>query len=69
MRQIVLDAQVDDYQPLIEHLFENISVYGKGYEAEITIELDEAQWRSRAVPDKEINIAALLGKILTILKR
>lgn len=69
MRQIVLDAQVDDYQPLIEHLFENISTYGKGYEAEITIELDEAQWRSRAVPDKEINIAALLSKILTILKR
>jgi replication factor C small subunit len=69
MRQIVLDAQVDDYQPLIEHLFENINVYGKGYEAEITIELDEAQWRSRAVPDKEINIAALLSKILTILKK
>ena len=69
MRQIVLDAQVDDYQPLIEHLFENISVYGKEYEAEITIELDEAQWRSRAVPDKEINIAALLSKILTILKK
>jgi len=69
MRQIVLDAQVDDYQPLIEHLFENISVYGKGYEAEITVELDEAQWRSRAVPDKEINIAALLSKILTILKK
>lgn len=69
MRQVVLDAQVDDYQPLIEHLFENISVYGKGYEAEITVELDEAQWRSRAVPDKEINIAALLSKILTILKK
>ena len=69
MRQIVLNAQVDDYQPLIEHLFENISLYGSGYEAEITIELDEAQWRSRAVPDKEINIAALLSKILTILKR
>lgn len=69
MRQIVLDAQVDDFQPLIEHLFENISVYGKGHEAEITVELDEAQWRSRAVPDKEINIAALLSKILTILKK
>ncbi len=69
MRQIVLNAQVDDYQPLIEHLFENINVYGKGYEAEITIELDEAQWRSRTVPDKEINIASLLSKILTILKK
>lgn len=69
MRQIVVDAQVDDYQPLIEFLFENISVYGKGHEAEISIELDEAQWRSRAVPDKEINIAALLSKLLNILKK
>jgi len=69
LRQTILDAQVDDFQPLIEHLFENISVYGSGYEAEITVELDEAQWRSRSVPDKEINIAALLSKILTILKK
>lgn len=68
LRQIVLEAQVDDYQPLIKHLFDNISVYGNSHEAEITVELDEAQWRSRSVPDKEINIAALLSKILTILK-
>lgn len=67
LRQIVLNAQVDDFQPLIEHLFENINVYGKGNEAQITIELDEAQWRSRTVPDKEINIAALLSKLLIIL--
>ena len=69
MRQIIVDAQVDDYQPLIEYLFENIHLYGAGFEAEITIELDEAQWRSRMVPDKEINIAALLSKLLQIKKK
>jgi replication factor C small subunit len=69
MRQIIADAQVDDYQPLIEHLFENVSKYGSGFEAEIIIELDETQYRSRMVPDKEISIAALLSKLLQILSK
>jgi replication factor C small subunit len=69
MRQIIADAQVDDYQPLIEHLFENIDKYGSGFEAEIIIELDETQYRSRMVPDKEISIAALLSKLLQILSK
>jgi replication factor C small subunit len=69
MRQIIADAQVDDYQPLIEHLFENVEKYGKGFEAEIIIELDETQYRSRMVPDKEISIAALLSKLLQILSK
>jgi len=69
MRQIIADAQVDDYQPLIEHLFENIEKYGSGFEAEIIIELDETQYRSRMVPDKEISTAALLSKLLQILSK
>jgi replication factor C small subunit len=69
MRQIVMDAQVDDYQPLIEYLYEHLDEYACGYEAEIIIELDEAQWRGKAVPDKEIATAALLIKLLNILTR
>jgi replication factor C small subunit len=69
MRQIIADAQVDDFQPLIEHLFENVEKYGSGFEAEIIIELDETQYRSRMVPDKEISIAALLSKLLQILSK
>lgn len=68
LRQVVVDAQVDDYQPLIEILFDKVSDYGGGKEAEIIIELDETQYRSRMVPDKEISIAALLSKLLQILK-
>lgn len=69
MRQIIADAQVDDYQSLIEHLFKNVEKYGSGFEAEIIIELDETQYRSRMVPDKEIAIAALLNKLLQILSK
>jgi DNA polymerase III delta prime subunit len=68
IRQIVANDQVDDYQPVIEYLYEHIEKYGKGHEAEITIELDEAQWRSKMVPDKEINMMSLISKILKIIK-
>lgn len=68
-RQLIINQQLDDYQPLVAYLFEHLEEYGKGKEAEIIIELDEAQWRSKMVPDKEIAAAALLIKLLNILNR
>lgn len=68
IRQLVVDSGNDDYQFLIEFLFEHLDEFAKGKEAEIVIELDDSQWRSKVVPDKEINIAALFAKILNILK-
>lgn len=66
-RQLVIDAQLDDYQPIIEYLFTHIDQYGKGYEAEITIELDNHQFFQKSVPDKEINFASLISKILKVI--
>lgn len=68
IRQLVVDANLDDYQTVIELLFDNLDKFAKGKEAEIVVELDECQWKIRAVPDKEISIAALMSKILSILK-
>lgn len=68
LRQIIANSQMDDYQSLIVYLFEHIDEFAKGYEAEVIIELDESQWRSRTVPDKEISIVSLMSKLLTILK-
>jgi len=68
IRQLVVDANLDDYQTVIELLFNNLDKFAKGKEAEIVIELDNHQWFQKSVPDKEINIAALMGKILNILK-
>jgi len=67
IRQIIANAQLDDFQPLIEHLYEHIDEYSKNNEAEIIIELDEMQWRSRMVPDKEIAAMALFSKLLKLL--
>jgi replication factor C small subunit len=69
LRQIIINAQTDDYSELITYLFDNIEEYGKGFEAEITIELDNHQYFQKAVPDKELNCAALMSKILNILNK
>ena len=68
IRQLVNNANLDDYQYVIEYLYDNLESFSKGKEAEIIIELDEAQWRSNMVADKEINFAALISKILILLK-
>lgn len=68
IRQLINDANLDDYQYVLEYLYDKLSDFAKGKEAEITIELDETQWRSKVVMDKEINFMAFISKLLNILK-
>jgi replication factor C small subunit len=68
-RQLIIDSQLDDYQPIILHLFEHITEYSKGHDAEITIELDNHQYFQKSVPDKELNMASLISKILNLNKK
>lgn len=68
IRQLVVNSNLDEYQTVIEFLFENLEKFSKGKEAEIVIELDNHQYFQKSVPDKEINISALFAKILNILK-
>lgn len=67
IRQLINNSGSNDYQELIEFLFANLDKFAKGKESSIVIELDDHQWRLKAVPDKEIAVAALFSKILTIL--
>ncbi len=67
IRQIIADAQVDDYQQLYRFLFDHLEDFSKGLDADITITLDEYQWRSRIVGDKEINCAACMASLLQLL--
>jgi replication factor C small subunit len=67
IRQLLVDNPVDDYQPVIEHLFNHINEYASGSEAEVTIELDNHQYFQKSVPDKEINIMALFSKLLKLI--
>jgi replication factor C small subunit len=69
IRQIVADAQVDDFQAAYKYLFDNLDKFSYGHDAELSIVLDEHIWRAGVVPDKEINFAASIAKILETTKK
>jgi len=69
IRQIVADAQVDDFQAAYRFLFDNLDEYSYGHDAEISVVLDDHIWRAGVVPDKEINFAAAIAKILDLNKK
>jgi replication factor C small subunit len=69
IRQLVADAQVDDFQTAYRFLFDNLDKYSYGHDAEISVVLDDFIWRAGVVPDKEINFAAAISKILELNKK
>ena len=69
IRQIVADAQVDDFQAAYKYLFDNMEKFSYGHDAELSVVLDEHIWRAGVVPDKEINFAAAIAKILETTKK
>ena len=69
IRQLVADAQVDDFQTAYRFLFDNLDKYSYGHDAEISVVLDDFIWRAGVVPDKEINFAAAIAKILELNKK
>ena len=68
IRQLVADSQVDDFQVAYRYMFDNLAKFSNGHDAEISIILDDFIWRGGVVPDKEINFAACIAKILEINK-
>jgi len=69
IRQLVADTQVDDFQVAYKHMFEQLPEFSYGHDAELSVILDEHIWRAGVVPDKEINFAAAIAKILETTKK
>ena len=69
VRQLVADAQVDDFQVAYRYMFEQLPEFSYGHDAELSVILDDFIWRSGVVPDKEINFAAAIAKILETTKK
>jgi replication factor C small subunit len=69
IRQLVADAQVDDFQTAYRYMFEHLTEFSYGNDAELSVILDDFIWRSGVVPDKEINFAAAIAKILETTKK
>jgi DNA polymerase III delta prime subunit len=69
VRQLVADAQVDDFQVAYRYMFEQLPEFSYGHDAELSVVLDDFIWRSGVVPDKEINFSAAIAKILETTKK
>jgi DNA polymerase III delta prime subunit len=69
IRQLIADEQVDDFQVAYRYMFETLSEFSYGNDAQISVLLDEYSWRANVVPDKEINMMACVAKILETTKK
>jgi DNA polymerase III delta prime subunit len=69
IRQLVADSQVDDFQIAYRYMFEQLSQFSFGNDAQLSVVLDDFIWRSSVVPDKEINFAAAIARILDTTKK
>ena len=69
VRQLVADAQVDDFQTAYRYMFEHLSEFSYGNDAQLSVILDDFIWRAGVVPDKEINFSACIAKVLETNKK
>ena len=69
VRQLVADSQVDDFQTAYRYMFDNLSEFSYGNDAQLSVILDDFIWRAGVVPDKEINAMACIAKILETTKK
>jgi replication factor C small subunit len=69
VRQLVADAQVDDFQTAYRYMFDHMSEFSYGNDAQLSVILDDFIWRAGVVPDKEINAMACIAKILETTKK
>jgi hypothetical protein len=50
-------------------MFDNLSEFSYGNDAQLSVILDDFIWRAGVVPDKEINFSACIAKVLETNKK
>ena len=64
IRQIIADANVDDYEELFRSLYERASEYLPGKEGTVAILVNDHQYKANFRIDKEINAISLISNII-----
>jgi len=67
IRQIIADSNVSDYEDLFRYLYDNVEKYAPLSVGEVVIYIEEYQYHSNFRIDKEINCAALISRILSLI--
>ena len=64
IRQIIADANVNDFDELFKSLYERSSEYLPGKEGTASILINEHQYKANFRIDKEINIMSLIQNLI-----
>ena len=68
IRQIIVNANVQDFEELYRYLYENASMYAGGKEGMVAVYINEYSYQSNFRIDKEINVIALIAKLIELAK-
>lgn len=66
IRQIIANANVQDFEELYRFLYDNASTYASGNEGMVAIYINEYSYQSNFRIDKEINCMALMSKLVEL---
>jgi len=67
IRQIIADSNVGDFEDMFRFLYDNVEKYAPLSVGEVVIYIEEYQYHSNFRIDKEINCAALISRILSLI--
>jgi replication factor C small subunit len=68
IRQIIADANVNDFEELYRYLYDNASDYASGNEGMVAIYINEYTYQSNFRIDKEICTMALISRLIELAK-
>ena len=68
IRQIIADANINDFEELYRYLYDNASDYASGNEGMVAIHINEYTYQSNFRIDKEINCMALISRLIELSK-
>ena len=68
IRQVIINANVSDFEELYRYLYDNAHVYASGNEGMVAIHINEYSYQSNFRIDKEINVMALIAKLIDLTK-
>ena len=68
IRQIIADANINDFEELYKYLYDNSSEYASGNEGMVAIYINEYTYQSNFRIDKEINCMALISRLIELAK-
>jgi len=66
IRQVIANSNVQDFEELYRFLYDNAGVYASGHEGMVAILVNEYSYQANFRIDKEINIMALIAKLIEL---